>query len=111
MGKVVLREQRDRDGARYLSARLTEDGALVVEGQDLGPGVTRVFGEGITEYEWTHTVAARHVPTLVAALAGAEGSDVLALLASGAAGPFGEELPRILAEHRIPYEVWSRLGD
>lgn len=109
--RVVLRDQRDGDGVRHLSARIDAGGALVVEGQDLGPGVTRVFGEGITEYEWTHTVAADQVPALIAALGGDEGADVLDLLAGGAAGRQGENLGGVLRSHAVPYRVWSRLGD
>jgi hypothetical protein len=109
--RIVLRDQRDKDGLRHLSARLNADGALLVEGQDLGPGVSRVFGDDITEYEWVHTVAASHVPALVTALGGPDGADVLELLASGAAGHQAGDLIRVLKDHRIPYDAWSRLGD
>lgn len=36
---VTLREIRDEGGSRQTSARLKNDGALLVEGHDMGPGV------------------------------------------------------------------------
>jgi hypothetical protein len=54
--KVVLREERSGDDYRYLGARLTEAGALLIEGQDLGPGVEGHFGAGMFEYEWSWTI-------------------------------------------------------
>jgi hypothetical protein len=34
---------RDKDGSRYLEARLERNGDLIIEGQDLGDGVERWF--------------------------------------------------------------------
>ena len=49
---VTLRDTRDEGGSRHLSASLKGDGTLIIEGQDLGPGVEGFFGSGLTEYEW-----------------------------------------------------------
>ena len=35
---IVLRDQNDADGVRYLGAEWRDDGGIVIEGQDLGPG-------------------------------------------------------------------------
>ena len=43
--QVVLRDLEDAEGTRYLEARVRGDGALIIEGQDLGNGVRKVFGE------------------------------------------------------------------
>jgi hypothetical protein len=48
---------------------------VLIEGQDLGPTVSKLMGD--LEYEWTGTIAAADVPLLVAALGGAAGDDVL----------------------------------
>ena len=66
-----------REGTRYLSATLNRDG-LEIFGADRGPGVARFWGED--EYEWQYWIAAEDIPALVAALGGAPGDDVLALL-------------------------------
>ena len=104
---VTLRSLHDEDGSRHLSATLDEGGDLRFSGHDLGPGVTRFWGEGVDEYEWTHTVRARDVPRLVAALGGGPGADVLGLLQSPAAGENGAEIVSIMRAHGIPYEAWS----
>ncbi|MBW0114518.1 hypothetical protein [Pseudonocardia abyssalis] len=110
-GEVVLRAERDEDGVRHLAARLTAEGDLVVEGQDIGPGVEEFFGEGNTEYEWAHTVRVADLPLLVAALGGAPGDDVLALLAERCDGPDSDELSRLLGpDGPVPADRWSRIG-
>ncbi len=43
---IVLRDQRDGNGLRYLAAKRRTGGGIVIEGQDLGPGVERAWGEG-----------------------------------------------------------------
>lgn len=108
---VVLRAERDEDGVRHLGARLTAGGDLVVEGQDVGPGVERFFGEGTTEYEWTHTVRAADLPALVAALDGDPGDDVLTLLERRCSGDDAAELSRLLGpDGPVPADRWSRIG-
>ncbi|MDI2125779.1 hypothetical protein [Yinghuangia seranimata] len=59
----------------HVDARLAADGTLTIEGQDLNGG----------EYEYVVTVAAGDVPVVIAALGGAPGDDVLALLAANGA--------------------------
>jgi hypothetical protein len=39
-------------GSRYVSLSLMEDGALSLEGQDLGGPVGEFFGSSFSEYEW-----------------------------------------------------------
>jgi hypothetical protein len=109
-GSVVLREQRDADGVRHLSAAWREDGSLVIEGQDLGPGVERAFGEGYTEYEWAWTIPPDAVEATIVALGGGDGEGVLTLLQGYAA--HGERDPGShLREAGVPIEFWSRVGD
>ncbi|MBA2310259.1 MAG: hypothetical protein H0W01_13450 [Pseudonocardiales bacterium] len=110
--RVTLRSIRDADGSRHLDAHVTAEGDVVVEGQDLGPGVERAFGPGLTEYEWTHTVRAADVPLLVEALGGAPGDDVLALMRRVCSGDGVVRLAALLApDGPVPAEFWSRVGD
>src|SRR5580765_1541537 len=79
--RVTLRNQKSGADRRLLCAVLTPDGDLRIEGQDLGPAVAEIFGEGLSEYEWDVVVRAANVPQAVVALGGAPGDDVLVLLA------------------------------
>ena len=36
---IVLRDQSDADGERHLGAEWRDEGGILIEGQDLGPGV------------------------------------------------------------------------
>jgi hypothetical protein len=108
--RVVLRDSREEGGLRHLSAAIRPDGSLVIEGQDLGPGVERVFGAGNTEYEWTWTVAAPDVPAVTDALGGEPGEDPLAAVARW----FGEHRTdpgSRLRDAGVAVAFWSRIGD
>jgi len=108
MPTVTLRDTRDADGSRFLEARLEPGGDLVLSGQDLGAGVRAFFGDDVSEYEWTWTVAAVDVERLAAALGGGE---VLALLAARFSGEAAAGLGTFLEGAGIPRKTWSRTGD
>ncbi len=109
-GIVLRRFRADRD-VRYLGASRQPDGGLLIEGQDLGPGVEAAFGPGITEYEWTWTVEARALPDLVAALNGHPGDDPLRLLVAWTNAHGGIDPGIHLQEAGVPIAFWSRVGD
>jgi hypothetical protein len=109
--RVTLRRERDADGLRRLDVVLRDDGSLVIEGQDLGAGVERFWGAGLTEYEWTRTVEREHVPRLAAALGGGPDADVLALIEEAFAGEKAAGLEALLEQEGIPFQSWSRIGD
>lgn len=67
--------------SRSVIVMLTHAGDLVWSGQDLGPDVARPR-PGATEYEWSRTVPAAHVPALLAALGGTPHDNVVALVAA-----------------------------
>lgn len=106
---VVLRDTRDSGGTRHLEARRRPDGGLVVEGQDLGPGVRALFDAG--EYEWTWTLEAADVPAAAAALGGAPGDDPLAVVSAWAAANPGRDPGSALRDAGVPIGFWSRIGD
>jgi hypothetical protein len=105
---MTLRDARDEDGRRQLSASLKGDGTLLIEGQDLGPGVERFFGPGQTEYEWAWIIQPPGVRALQLALAS---DDVLAALRDRFSGDAAAGLQRFLEDNGIPYEPWSRVGE
>lgn len=55
----------------WLRVRLEKNGDLVLEGQDLSPGLEEMFGRD--EYEYWYTVKAAAVPKLLETLGGANG--------------------------------------
>jgi hypothetical protein len=108
---VVLREEHKTGDFRGLTARVTEEGNLSIEGQDLGSGVEGSWGSGLTEYEWTITVRASEIPRVVAALNGKEGDDVLELLSARCSENEWYASRTFFEQHGIPTEFWSRVGD
>jgi hypothetical protein len=78
--RIVLRDDRDDRGTRYLDAALEEDGTLRITGHDRGLRVSEFFGAAITSYEWVYLVAADRIPALIRLLGGHDSDDVLALL-------------------------------
>lgn len=87
----------------FVDAFMWSDGAVSIEGQDLGPNTPT--GD---EYEYFATVEPDDVPLLLAALGGQPGDDPLRLLeAQGEAIVRGGETTW-LTEHGIPYsfQTW-----
>ena len=107
MNQVVLRQISDKDGTRYLSAKLAEGGDIVIEGQDLGDGVQRIFG--VREYEWVWTIRSANVSKVRDLLGGQE--DVIAAIADRFSGSNAASLWTFLEDNSVPMEVWSRKGD
>ena len=100
------RDEQDVPDRRYLWAYLTPDGALHIDGQDLGPLTAPVSPSG--EYEWFKTIRAEHLPQLVELLGGEPGTDVLDLLAERYTGADAAELERVLRESGLPVELFVR---
>ena len=107
--KVTLRNLRDNQGIRYLTASLLSDGTLKIEGQDLGEGVERVFGPNNCEYEWSYTIQPPDVLALASALG--DGGNVLFALRKRFSGDDAADLKQFMDEHGIRYAFWSRVGD
>ena len=105
--RVSLRAERKGADSRFLDAYLDDDGALHVDGQDLGPGTGGVSSDG--EYEWFRTIPASDLPRLVELLGGRPGESILDLLASRYTGRASYELERVIRESGIRSElgVWS----
>lgn len=108
---VVLLNESSANGTRHLSARIDENGDLCIDGQDLGSGVGQFWGEGSSEYEWCITVQAAEIPRVIAALGGAKGDDVLALLAARSNKDELCATTEFFKKRRIPTEFFSRVGD
>ena len=110
-GYVVLRDLEGEDGTRHLEARIRGGRDLIIEGHDLGKGVSGVFGEGISEYEWNYTIKKEDIPLLIKALGGKEGDDVLALIADRCTGEGAKDLEEVIRNNNIPHKSWNHMGD
>jgi hypothetical protein len=108
---VTLREERSGRDVRRLWASVTAAGDLLIEGQDLGPGVEAFWGEGQSEYEWCLTVRAANLPALLKALGGQPGDSVLQLLSARFTEDEQCASPRFLQQHDVKHEFWNRAGD
>lgn len=105
--RVVLRQQRDADGTRYLEAYYAPSGDIVIEGQDLGKGVEDFFG--FSEYEWVWTIKAADIPQLLNALE--IEANPLRALGQRFSGAQAAGLSSFLDGQQVPYSAWSRIGD
>jgi len=104
--EVVLLEERNGADSRSVWASLVENGDLIISGQDIGPGVERVFGSD--EYEFSHTVPSDYVLPFLEILGAIKVTDVLtALRAFG--GSRYEEITDALetAQTSMPIRFWS----
>lgn len=105
---VVMENTRDERGSFYRALRLQDDGSLVIEGQDLGRGVSDFWGDGLSEYEFARTVAPSDVAQLRAAAA-LDDSNLLQALKSRFKTT--SALETFLSDHSIETTFWSRVGD
>jgi hypothetical protein len=116
---VVLREEDHGQDHRSLLAYVERNGDFVIDGQDLGPSVERMFGEGIREYEWKRTVAADEVPRLLEVLGAGRGTsrrghrelEVLDALRDWLATHKADRLERLIEDQGFRRTFWSRAGD
>ncbi|MDQ5839784.1 MAG: hypothetical protein M3537_01250 [Chloroflexota bacterium] len=97
-GPVTL---HNRDGL-HIWAEVTEQGALLISGQDLKPGF------GWSEYECGFTVPSEDLPLIRAALNGTENDSVLVLLAANAERIVSGEKSWLEAVG-ARYEFWNRI--
>ncbi len=107
---VVLRDDDDARGTRYLDATIDAKGRLVIEGQDLGAVVETVFGEGYREHEWRWTVEPGELAAAVAALGGGPGDPPLAIVARWTAER-GTDPGSAIKAAGVRIGFWRRLGD
>lgn len=115
---VVLRDKHyGKD--HYSLLAYVRNGDFVIDGQDLGPSVEQIFGEGIREYEWKRTVQAQEVPRLTRLLRAREGDytrrpgglEVLDVLQTWLLTHDAGQLEPLIEEQGFTRIFWSRAGD
>jgi hypothetical protein len=87
----------------HVDASVNDDGTLLISGQDL-----QTFGDD--EYEYALTVARDDVAKVTAALGGAPGDDVIALLVDDAEDIINIGELTWLRSIGVEPAFWSRLG-
>ena len=108
MRTVSLRAEHDGPNHRHLSATLNTEGALVIEGQDLGPKTASVSSDG--EYEWSRTILREHIPKLLILLDEPADADILSTLERNWTGPKSYELESRIRDSDIPSALWIWSG-
>ena len=73
--EVVLLDEWLDGESRHVTAKLTDDGNLVISGQDIGPSVERIFGSD--EYEYSHTIPAAYIAAFFELLGAIQVTDIL----------------------------------
>lgn len=105
---IVMTNRRDKQGWLLRELHADEDGTLVIEGHDLGSGVSNAWGDGLTEYEFVRTVSPAAVAELRLGLS--IGDDPI-LEALGSRFETTRALEAYLEANGIETAFWSRVGD
>ena len=103
---VLLNECLDGE-SRHVTAKLTDDGNLVISGQDIGPSVERIFGSD--EYEYSHTIPAPYIAAFFELLGARQVTDILGAIDHFGRRRYSEILDALEdAKKVMPVQFWSR---
>ncbi len=104
--EVVLVEERNGADSRSVWASLADNVDLIISGQDIGPGVERVFGSD--EYEFSDTIPSDYVLPFLEILGAIKVTDVLTALRVFGGSRY-EEITDALetAQTSMPIRFWS----
>ena len=105
---VVMEDSQDFRGWQRRELHEEANGSLVIEGQDLGSGVSDFWGGGQTEYEFTRTIAPPAVGALRLAL---QIGDTPLLEVLEMRFETTSDFEAYLTANGIETSFWSRVGD
>lgn len=97
----LFAEHREDGSSLYLRARVSEEGDLRIEGQDLGPVTAAVSSDG--EYEYLYTIQSEDVAALGAALGGEADDDILEVLKDSWSGAKSHGLEEAIRHSGVPF--------
>ena len=104
--EVVLLDEWLDGESRHVTAKLNEDGNLVISGQDIGPSVERIFGSD--EYEYSHTIPAAYIAAFFDLLGARQVTDILGAVDNFGRGRYSEIVDALeKAKEVMPIEFWS----
>ena len=105
--EVVLLDEWLDGESRHVTAKLNEDGNLVISGQDIGPSVERIFGSD--EYEYAHTIPATYIAAFFELLGARQVTDILGAIDHFGRGRYQEIVDALEeAKKTMPIGFWSR---
>ena len=105
--EVVLLDEWLDGESRHVTAKLTDDGNLVISGQDIGSSVERIFGSD--EYEYAHTIPAAHIAAFFELLGARQVTDILGAIDHFGRGRYHEIVDALeKAKEIMPIGFWSR---
>ena len=105
--EVVLLDEWLDGESRHVTAKLTDDGNLVISGQDIGPSVERIFGSD--EYEYSHTIPAAYIAAFFELLGAIQVTDILGAIDHFGRGRYLEIVEALeKAKEIMPIQFWSR---
>ena len=104
--EVVLLDEWLDGESRHVTAKLSQDGNLVISGQDIGPSVERIFGSD--EYEYSHTIPAAYIAAFFDLLGARQVTDILGAVDNFGRGRYSEIVEALeKAKEVMPIEFWS----
>ena len=105
--EVVLLDEWIDGESRRVVAKLTDNGSLMISGQDIGPTVERIFGSD--EYEYSHTIPAPFIAHFFELLGAKQVTDILGAIDHFGRGRYPEIVDALeKAKGAMPIEFWSR---
>ena len=105
--EVVLLDEWIDGESRRVVAKLTDNGSLMISGQDIGPTVERIFGSD--EYEYSHTIPALFIAQFFELLGAKQVTDILGAIDHFGRGRYPEIVDALeKAKGAMPIEFWSR---
>ena len=105
--EVVLLDEWIDGESRRVVAKLTDNGSLMISGQDIGPTVERIFGSD--EYEYSHTIPTSFVMSFFELLGARQVTDILGAVDNFGRGRYSEIVNALEEAKKImPIEFWSR---
>jgi hypothetical protein len=108
--RVVLQADVAADGRRNMSVE-REGSDVVIRGHDLGPGVTRAWGVGTSEYEWAWRIPAASMPALLVTLDGHPDDDPLEVVRRWSEAHPGQDPGSVLKRAGVPLKFSNWVGD
>ena len=82
---ILYRKKNSQDDIE-IWIKKDKGGSLHIEGQDLSDSVSEMFGENISEYEWSYIIQRKDFQNLINAIGKQESND-------------------------IQHQFWNRMGD
>lgn len=109
--KTSLYVHKDSNADLEVWFEQNSSGDIVIRGQDLGCDLEQIFGDGITEYEWSIIIAKKDFDLLFKVFKGKKNDNVSTLFVKEFSNDRAMKIEDFLKEKHIPYKFSNRMGD